>query len=105
MIKIARNSIKVAIVIIIGILTFNIVYDVGVSHAVQDQKVSEERDITDLDKVKAIAAEEASQSSPRPEPIETESKTGKVVKYVSIVGILILAIAMLAILSNKEDIE
>ena len=105
MIKIVRNSIKVAIVIIIGILTFNIVYDIGISHAAKSQPVESKRDITDLDKVKAIAAEEASQSSPRPEPIETESKTSIVIKYVSIIGILILAIAMLAILSNKEDLE
>ncbi len=106
MIKKTKDIIKLSIIILLAVLTFNVVYDVGISSSVKLQKEYEQRDITDLDKVKAIAAEEAQSSSVRPTPVAAaESSKSKVIKYVSIVGILILAIAMLAILSNKEDLD
>ena len=106
MVKKTKDAIKIAVVIIIGILTFNVVYDVGISNSMQEPKVEENGTINSLDKVKAIAEEEAKGSVTRPAAVvETESKTGKVIKYVSIVGILILAITMLIVLSNKEDLD
>ncbi len=106
MIKKTKNVIKLAIVILLGVLTFNIVYDIGISSSVKLQKEYEQRDITDLDKVKAIAEADAQTASAKPAPIASaESSKSKIVKYVSIVGILIIAIAMLAILSNKEELD
>lgn len=105
MIKKAKNVIKMSIVILLGILTFNIVYDVGISSSVKLQEENEVRDITGLDKVKAIAeAEATSSSTPRP-TVEKESKKSKIIKYCSIIGILLVAIAMLVILSNKEELD
>ncbi len=105
MIKVTKDTIKLAIVLILAVLTFNIVYDVGISNALKNQQ--ENREVTDLDKVKAIAEKEATKNStPRPTtPVEIESSKSKIIKYVSIVGILILAIAMLIILANKEDLD
>ncbi|MBQ4030621.1 MAG: hypothetical protein II625_02590 [Bacilli bacterium] len=105
MIKKAKDTMKIAIILLLGILTFNIVYDVGVSRSAQFQEETQARDITSLDKVKAIAEKEVTGSStPRP-TVEQESKKSKIIKYVSIVGILILAIVMLIVLSNKEDLD
>ena len=105
MIKKTKDTIKIAIVILLAILTFNIVYDVGISRSVKFQEEQSARDVTSLDKVRAIAEEEASNNvTARPSTIvEVESGKSKAIKYVSIIGILILAIAMLIILSNKED--
>jgi len=105
MIKITKDTIKLAIVLILAVLTFNIVYDVGVSNALKNQP--ETREVTSLDKVKAIAEAEATRTTTqRPTaPVEIESGKSKVIKYVSIVGILILAIAMLIILANKEELD
>lgn len=104
MIKRSKEVLRLAIVILIGVLTFNIVYDVGVSNSVKKQE--ETIKIEDLDKVKAIAEAEAESSAPRPAAlVEIESNKSKVVKYVSIVAILLLAIGMLVTLSNKEDTE
>jgi len=106
MIKRTKNVIKLAIVILLAVLTFNVVYDVGISSSVKFQKEYEQRDISDLDKVKAIAEAEAQATSARPTSVvAAESGKSKVVKYVSIVGILILAIAMLVILSKKEELD
>lgn len=105
MIKKAKDSVKIAIVILLGILTFNIVYDVGISRSVKFQEETQARDVTSLDKVKAIAEQDAAgASTPRP-TVEQESKKSKIIKYVSIVGILILAIVMLVVLSNKEELD
>ena len=105
MIKKAKDTMKIAIIILLGILTFNIVYDVGVSSSLKIQEENAARDVTSLDRVKAIAEQEVAGSATQRQTVETESKKSKVIKYISIVGILILAIAMLIILSNKEDLD
>ncbi len=104
MIKKAKEMVKLTIVILVGILAFNIAYDVGVSNSTKKQE--EVVRIEDLDKVKAIAEAEGASSAPKPAAIvELESNKSKAIKYASIIGILILAVAMLIILSNKEDEE
>ena len=94
-----------SIIILLGILTFNIVYDIGVSSSakIQEEKV---RDVTNFDRVAALAEQEAAESATRPtETASTESSKSRIIKYVSIVGILVVAIAMLVILNNKEELD
>ncbi len=105
MIKKAKSVMKMSIIILLGILTFNVVYDIGVSSSakIQEEKV---RDVTNFDRVAALAEQEAAESATRPtEKSTTESRKSRVIKYVSIVGILIVAIAMLVILANKEELD
>ncbi len=102
--KKAKNTIKLAIVILLGILTFNIVYDIGVSASLKNQE-KEIREVTGLDRVKAIAEQEAELSSTKTADIKVESKKSKIIKYASIIGIIILAITMLIILVNKEELD
>lgn len=101
--KKAKNTIKLAIVILLGILTFNIVYDIGLSASLKTQE-KEIKEVTGLDKVKAIA-EQKSDLSSTSSNIKVESKKSKIIKYASIIGIIILAVAMLIILVNKEELD
>ena len=103
--KKAKNAMKMAIVILLGILTFNIVYDVGLSASLKNQSNTDIQDVTGLDKVKAIAEQEVELDSLKPADVKVESKKSKIIKYASIIGIIIIAIAMLIILTNKEELD
>jgi len=104
--KTIREGLKVVIVVLLAVLTFNAVYDLNMSYSKKDEDVKVEV-FDDTAKVKKIAAEEAEKESAPSQSVQELRTTvnDKTVKYVSLVAVIIIAVGMLMVLSKKEDLE
>lgn len=90
-----KKILRKVVIIMLVVLAINITYDIGTSFAVKPAHSVKE--ISEMDRVKEISDENVARLN------EGEKKDTKLIRYSSIIGILILAIVMLIVITKKED--
>ena len=98
MLKTIKKILRIVVVMMLFSLIINVTYDIGTAFAnrIPTHSVNE---IQEMDRVREIAESDIQKQNSEGTP----KKDTKVLRYSSIIGILILAIVMLIVIAKKEE--
>ena len=96
MLRKIKKILRKVIIIMLVVLAINVTYDIGTSFAAKQPKHTVQ-EINEMDRIRQISDENVERIN------EGEKKDTKVVRYASIIGILVLAIVMLIVITAKDE--
>ena len=98
MLKKIKKILRIVVIVMLFVLTINVTYDIGTAFANKTPSHSV-NEIQEMDRVREIAESDIQKQNSEGTP----KKDTKVLRYSSIIGILILAIVMLIVIAKKEE--